>query len=326
MDHQELVAWVEATLGGRVVHFEHNTAGSSRQTYMVKVEGADGGQTGAVVRHDIGTGPFSGTAFTLTRESGLLQALEGRGLMAPRCLRLSEDGNTELLEWLPGTATIEFPGPNEQLEVGSEFVDLISRLHAIGPDDLELPHCPRPDGPRDHALNDLAQWEEFVTRRRLDEVAPALLVASSWLRAHAPVSTDTVLVHGDCGPGNFLHDGRHLTGILDWELSHWGDPMDDLAWWWFREALHPVRTDLATWYRLYGERTGRTVDRDRILYYRAFVLYRCAIATVADPVLVEHSWIMVARMAKALQQLGVSAKELTVAADRSEDPLEPLAI
>jgi aminoglycoside phosphotransferase (APT) family kinase protein len=293
---------------------------------MAKVESNGGGQTGVVVRHDIGTGPFSGSAFTLIRESCLLKALEGRGLLAPRCLGLSEDGNTELLDWLPGSAAIEFSQPKNQTEVGSEFVDLTARLHAIAPDDLDLPHCPRPAGPKEHALNDLAQWEEFVTGRRLHELAPVLLVASSWLRSHAPECRETVLVHGDSGPGNFLHDGQHLTGVLDWELSHWGDPMDDLAWWWFRETLHPVRTDLASWYRRYAEQTGRTVDRDRIIYYRALVLYRCSIATVADPVLVDHSWVMVARLAKALQELGAKADELTEAANRSEEPLEPLAI
>jgi hypothetical protein len=117
MGHDHLVARVEETMGGRIVHFEHNTAGSSRQTYMAKVESNGGGQRGLVVRHDIGTGPFSGSAFTLIRESCLLKALEGRGLLAPRCLGLTEDGNTELLDWLPGSAAIEFSQPRNQIEV-----------------------------------------------------------------------------------------------------------------------------------------------------------------------------------------------------------------
>ena len=38
-------------------------------------------------------------------------------------------------------------------------------------------------------------------------------------------------MHGDYRSGNFLHDGRgKIVGILDWEMVHLGDPLEDLAW------------------------------------------------------------------------------------------------
>jgi len=41
-------------------------------------------------------------------------------------------------------------------------------------------------------------------------------------------------VHGDYRLGNFLvtreDDGPRLAGILDWEMVHLGDPLEDLAW------------------------------------------------------------------------------------------------
>jgi hypothetical protein len=96
-----------------------------------------------------------------------------------------------------------------------------------------------------------------------------------------------VLVHGDSGPGNFLHDGHHLTGVLDWELSDWGDPMDDLAWWWFRETLHPVRTDLASWYRRYAEQTGRSFPQaeaaSRRLAKKLLCTATCSAASGSTP-------------------------------------------
>ena len=46
-----------------------------------------------------------------------------------------------------------------------------------------------------------------------------------------------VLVQGDTGPGNFMFDAGRLTAITDWELAHWGDLHDDLAWILVRDTL-----------------------------------------------------------------------------------------
>ena len=37
-------------------------------------------------------------------------------------------------------------------------------------------------------------------------------------------------VHGDYRTGNFLESGGRITAILDWELVHLGDPLEDLGW------------------------------------------------------------------------------------------------
>ena len=39
------------------------------------------------------------------------------------------------------------------------------------------------------------------------------------------------LVHGDYRTGNFLYDTHgDIHGVLDWEMSHLGDPLEDLGW------------------------------------------------------------------------------------------------
>jgi aminoglycoside phosphotransferase (APT) family kinase protein len=37
-------------------------------------------------------------------------------------------------------------------------------------------------------------------------------------------------VHGDFRLGNILVNERGLTGIIDWELAHIGNPIQDLGW------------------------------------------------------------------------------------------------
>ncbi len=57
-----------------------------------------------------------------------------------------------------------------------------------------------------------------------------------------------VLVQGDTGPGNFMFDAGHLTAITDWELAHWGDLHDDLAWLLVRDTLERFpELDRAAW-------------------------------------------------------------------------------
>ena len=52
-----------------------------------------------------------------------------------------------------------------------------------------------------------------------------------------------VVVHGDFGPQNLLldDDGGVPVALLDWELVHRGDPVEDLAWAeWIVRAHHPT--------------------------------------------------------------------------------------
>jgi hypothetical protein len=76
-----------------------------------------------------------------------------------------------------------------------------------------------------------------------------------------------VLVQGDTGPGNFMFDGDHISAIVDWELAHVGDPMDDLAWVSLRAVQEPF-PDLEERFAEYERLSGNAVDVDRIRYYR----------------------------------------------------------
>ena len=51
----------------------------------------------------------------------------------------------------------------------------------------------------------------------------------------------SVLVHGDFGPQNMLFDARYrVAAVVDWEFSHVGDPIEDLAWAeWIVRTHHP---------------------------------------------------------------------------------------
>lgn len=59
---------------------------------------------------------------------------------------------------------------------------------------------------------------------------PILALAVRWLEANLPAPVPPRLVHGDLRMGNVMAEAGRLTGVLDWELAHLGDPHEDLAY------------------------------------------------------------------------------------------------
>ncbi len=64
----------------------------------------------------------------------------------------------------------------------------------------------------------------------LGEPHPAFELAIRWLLSNRPESTRRTLVHGDLRLGNLIVDDGGLRAVLDWELAHIGNPMEDLGW------------------------------------------------------------------------------------------------
>ena len=77
--------------------------------------------------------------------------------------------------------------------------------------------------------------EDQLTRFRaildaLGQAHPAFELAFRWLDRHRPATAGTAVVHGDFRLGNLIVDERGLRAVIDWELAHLGDPMEDLGW------------------------------------------------------------------------------------------------
>jgi aminoglycoside phosphotransferase (APT) family kinase protein len=69
-----------------------------------------------------------------------------------------------------------------------------------------------------------------VAMDTVGEPHPVFEAAFRWLEQNKPASTGTSVVHGDFRLGNVMVNGNGLAAILDWELAHLGDPMEDLGW------------------------------------------------------------------------------------------------
>jgi aminoglycoside phosphotransferase (APT) family kinase protein len=60
--------------------------------------------------------------------------------------------------------------------------------------------------------------------------SPVIALGERWLARHHPEPHSPALVHSDLRNGNLVVGPEGLRAVLDWELAHVGDPMEDLAW------------------------------------------------------------------------------------------------
>ncbi|MBU1756781.1 MAG: phosphotransferase, partial [Alphaproteobacteria bacterium] len=144
------------------------------------------------------------------------------------------------------------------------------RIHAL---DAEALPADIPEMDYAEALDGLrVQFEEAGGDR------PIIALGLKWLADHLPARAEPVLLHGDYRLGNILAQDGALTGVLDWELAHWGDRHEDLAFacmmvWRFARIDRPAMGlgSLGEWFAAYEAESDVTVDRDRFRYW---LIYR----------------------------------------------------
>jgi aminoglycoside phosphotransferase (APT) family kinase protein len=121
------------------------------------------------------------------------------------------------------------------------------------------------------------------------EPHPVLDLAERWLQRHLPADRPLGFVHGDYRIGNFMFDESGVVGVLDWELPHIGDPVEDLAWlclraWRFgnddQEAGGvATREELVAAYEGAG---GATVDLEALRFWEVLGNFKLALVFITQ--------------------------------------------
>lgn len=217
-----------------------------------------------------------------------LQALSRGPVPVPEVYWLDEDGSglgapSLIMQRVAGhcdwkVLNGERPLP-DRMRLAETFLSLLTDLQAIDWRALGLDR--RLNDPDDHAAHvELDAWEGELRRRQLEPL-PEMDVVLGWLRARAPRSQGTVLVHGDWKPGNIMLADDEVSAVLDWETLHLGDPLEDLGW-----VTNPVRTGEhqipGRWEReeivaAYERRTGRRVLPADLHWWNVFSCWKLAV-------------------------------------------------
>jgi aminoglycoside phosphotransferase (APT) family kinase protein len=161
----------------------------------------------------------------------------------------------------------------------------LARIHAISLEDPRLSVLAKRSG---HGIADeIARYVAVLDRTGRGHPQPVLRYVARWLVRHAPSGRPRRLVHGDFRIGNVLFDERGLRAILDWELSHLGDPAEDLGWlsvraWRFGIDRNPVGglcTREALW-GAYEKAGGERVDPAVARYWEIMGNWKWAVMCV----------------------------------------------
>ncbi len=321
---ERLTAYLRLRWGkeATVTAIEQIPGGASRETYRVQVQTADG-ERRVILRRDPATSLID-TERAL--EYRTYQAVHGTEIPVPEPLLLEEDPKYldrpfSLMGEIPGCETAaaalaQPPYAELRERIGRQKWTLLGKLAAQNVEHLgvttfmEVPEHP--------ALRELDYWSDVIDKDALHP-QPVARAAIRWLHRHLPAPSGALcLVHGDYRSGNFLFDTEgDIRGVLDWEMAHIGDPLEDLAWsldplwaWPERElagGLLPRAEAIAIW----EQASGMKVDRRVFRWWQVFAsLKGLAIwisstedfvnGTTKEPILAVAGWVMTDRQNRIL--------------------------
>jgi aminoglycoside phosphotransferase (APT) family kinase protein len=276
----------------RVANLARIFGGASRETWSFEASWAENGarvEHAFIARRDP---PASLLSDNDLLEYDIYTALAGSGIPVPVVHWIDRRGAelerpAFIMGRLPGatdaTALATSPAfANLRPLVARQKAQILARIHDVDID--RLPSLERPPSRERSALHEVEKWERTM-RQDMLEPQPVLEFAFNWLKRHLPPPPPKLtLVHGDYRTGNFLYDPEAgITGILDWEMAHAGDPVEDLGWlmiksWrWARNELVGGLCPRDDFIRMYEEASGRTVDRDALKFWEVFSNVKFAI-------------------------------------------------
>jgi aminoglycoside phosphotransferase (APT) family kinase protein len=109
-----------------------------------------------------------------------------------------------------------------------QLATALAAIHRLDP--AVAPELPAPPDGVSPAAAELDRFDG-IYRAITPDPHPALELAFRWLgRRQPPPTSRRSLVHGDFRVGNVIVGEEGLRAVLDWELAHVGDPMEDLGW------------------------------------------------------------------------------------------------
>lgn len=274
-----------------ITGFEKMFGGSSRESISFEAQWTEKGRKIAkkfIIRRD----PIASLLETdRTLEFMVIRSLEPTPVPVPKVYWLEQDEKWlerpfVVMEKIPGlpnpsrTGLFTPENPALREKISKQWVQILAHIHTVDWKGLGLSALGVPETGTDAARREIEKWERVINKDKL-EPQPILTEALLWLKNNKPGTERITLVHGDFKQDNFLFENEKITAFLDWEMSHLGDPMEDLGW--ACQALYRQDTPLICgllpreeFYRLYEELSGIKVDKRSVFFYEVFANVKMA--------------------------------------------------
>jgi aminoglycoside phosphotransferase (APT) family kinase protein len=250
----------DALAGAEIRSLHRLTGGASRETWSFDAL-LDGAWRPLILRRDrAGRGP-------MTIEALAFEAAARAAVPEPEIV--ARDQTFLIMERIDGETIARRILRDEQFaavrpRLAEQCGEILARIHSIPADAI-----PGLDG-GDPLADTAAMIHAF------EDPSPALELGLAWLERNRPPTPGAVVLHGDFRLGNLIVGADGIRAVLDWELAHCGDPMQDLGYLcvraWRFGGEQPVGgfgsyEDL---FRGYERVSGRPVDRGAVRWWEVF--------------------------------------------------------
>ena len=212
------------------------TSGASRITFEVLILCTDKKKRLALRLNptDENTDGLMSQRISPSAEAMVMKQVGSAGVPAPKIiyiLRKSDKlGEGYLMEWMKGESigsrivkAIEFKSIRPTL--AAQCGHILAQIHAIDISSSGLKNVLETMTPKDFVSRQYAIYQSLQIKR------PMIDYVARWLMNNLPISRPPCLVHNDFRNGNLLIDAeKGITGVLDWEITHIGNPVRDIGW------------------------------------------------------------------------------------------------
>lgn len=169
-------------------------------------------------------------------------------------------------------------GDTGRVALARRTCEVLATLHQV---DIGGVRAELTDPGANPARHELDRWVSELATHEL-EPQPALRLAAAWLADNLPAPPERiVLVHGDFRPANVLVHNGAFDVLLDWELAHLGDPLDDLGWYtaplYRAEHFIPGVWTERDFLDSYTELTGTEVPLPALRFWQVLATFRLAV-------------------------------------------------
>ena len=218
---------LEVGIEGNVSNLEPLTGGASKEIWKFEVSNAKQ-STKMILRR--GSGIEGPLAIKTADEARIQKEVIKVGAPVPIILAVSKNeeelGDSYIMHFVEGESIARKILRDKEYKKALPILayhcgEAIARIHNV---DINI-FSFLPKKPAEDQLEDL-----YSTYQSFEQPSPVFEYAYLWLKEQDFGNFQESLVHGDFRLGNIIVNSDGLQSIIDWELAHIGNPLQDLGW------------------------------------------------------------------------------------------------
>jgi hypothetical protein len=261
-EEERLAAWIERTIGGRVTRVHRIPRW--RPAWDVDVDLGDR----VLPLHARGDRERNmAIPFWVGDEARSHDLLESHGIPVPHAYGYCDDPFALVMDRLRGHVDLSFAASDEErAQLNLEYLELLPRIYAIDLDAARAAGFTVPSTAEELALG-LFERFEAAYDERMPAPEPVSEFLRIWLHRNHPRDRSAARARFITYDAfQFMFEDGRITGLLDFELAHVGDPITELAALRIRETIKNLG-DLPAIAASWSAITGQDLDHAAVEFH-----------------------------------------------------------